>query len=335
MDNSAAPSRALWTLILTISAFSLVVWAATGVGLKGLELLALLAVVAGLLAISAVYTRLRPDARLARLARGMAELCLLVFMIGSLSYSGATLAMPLRDDWLHAADQMLGFDWRYWLGVLDAHPRIHQILVVAYHSMLPQTVFLVVALAAVRAYHCLDRYLLSYGIAAVVTVAIATAMPALSPIVHLGITPSDHPNIVLAVPMEFQDQARALRDGSLRMIDLSGAQGLVTFPSFHTVSAVVLILAFSAVPYLRWPAFVLNGLMLVAIPIEGSHYIVDVIAGAALALAAWSVAGRLLCVERDRAPVHGLDGLLAADQYGAAEALGVPTRQLAGNGLQS
>jgi len=314
MDKNAAPSRALWTLISTISALSLTIWTATGVGLKGPQLLALLAVVAGLLGISAIYTRLRPDIRLARLARGMAELCLLVFMIGSLSYSGATLAMPLRDDWLQAADQALGFDWRYWLGVLDASPRIHQVLVVAYHSMLPQTVLLVVVLAAFRAYRELDRYLLSYGIAATVTVAIAAVMPALSPIVHLGIVPSDHPNIVLAVPMEFQEQARALRDGSLRMIDLSGAQGLVTFPSFHTVSAVILILAFSAAPYLRWPAFILNGLMLLAIPIEGSHYIVDVIAGAALALMAWSVAGRLLSWERSRTRLPEFNGVLAAQR---------------------
>lgn len=324
MDNGAAPSRALWTLILTISAFSLTVWAVTGVGLKGPELLAILAVVAGLLAVSAVYTRLRPDARLARVARGMAELSLLIFMVGSLSYSGASLAMPLRDDWLQAADEMLGFDWRYWLGVLNAHPRIHQILLVAYHSMLPQTVFLVVVLAAMRAYRDLDRYLLSYGIAAVVTVAIATAMPALSPIVQLGISPSDHPNIVIALPVEVQEQARALRDGSLKMIDLGGAQGLVAFPSFHTVSAVILILAFSAVPYLRWPAFALNGLMLIAIPIEGGHYIVDVIAGAVLALAAWSVAGRLLRSEWARASARELNGPLAGERYGAAEGLRTP-----------
>jgi membrane-associated phospholipid phosphatase len=305
MEMSGRPSRTLWTLILGISALSLTIWAATGVGLKALDVLGLLGVVALLLGISAVYTRLRPDPRLARLARAMAELFLLIFMIGSLSYSGTTLAMPLRDDWFQAMDEALGFDWRYWLSVLDAHPEVHNVLVVAYHSMLPQTVVVAVALAAVQAYDHLDRYLLSYGLAAVATVAIAAAVPALSPLVHLGIQAADHPHIVLAVPLEFQEQANALREGRLKLIDLSGAQGLVTFPSFHTVSAVILILAFAAVPYLRWVALALNVLMLVAIPIEGSHYIVDVLAGAVLALAAWALAGRLLRRERRNTALEG------------------------------
>lgn len=295
-------SRVLWTLILIVSALSIGIWVTMGIGLKAMNLLAILALAAILLGISSFYTHRRPDARLARLARAMTELLLLIFMIGSLSYSGATLAMPLRDEWFQAMDEILGFDWRYWLSVLNDNPNLHEVLVVAYHSMLPQTVAVPVVLAAIGAYRHLDRYLLSYGIAAVVTVAIAAAVPALSPIVHLGIERSEYPNIVLAVPLEFVEQAKALRDGSMKLVDLSGAQGLVTFPSFHTVSAVTLILAFWAVPYLRWIGLGLNVVMLLAIPIEGSHYLVDVIAGAALAIAAWGAAGWLLKHERQVRP---------------------------------
>jgi membrane-associated phospholipid phosphatase len=115
-------------------------------------------------------------------------------------------------------------------------------------------------------------------------------MPALSPLAHFAITPADHPNIVLAVPREFEVQALALRDGSMRMIELGEAQGLVTFPSFHTVVAVLLLLGFRHVPYLRWVGLVLNVLMLVSIPIEGSHYLVDLIAGIGVAWLAWGLA---------------------------------------------
>ncbi len=102
-------------------------------------------------------------------------------------------------------------------------------------------------------------------------------MPAVSPLIYLGITAADHPHITLAVPMEFADQFQALRGGTMRLIDLGGTQGLVTFPSFHTVCAVLLTLAFWQVPYVRWPALALNGLMLLAIRIEGSHYPVDIV----------------------------------------------------------
>ena len=141
-------SRTLWALIGAISLLSLAIWSATGVGLKAGDLLVILGVVASLLAISAFYSQRRPDERLARLTRAMAELLLLIFMVGSLSYSGTSLAMPLRDEWFQAMDVALGFDWRFWLSVLDAHPSVHEVLVLAYHSMLPQTALLPIVLAA-------------------------------------------------------------------------------------------------------------------------------------------------------------------------------------------
>jgi membrane-associated phospholipid phosphatase len=151
-------------------------------------------------------------------------------------------------------------------------------------------VLVIVALVTVRDYRRLDVLLLAFGFAAAVTVVIAGFMPALSPLAHFAITPADHPNIVLAVPREFETQALALRDGSMRMIELGEAQGLVTFPSFHTVVAVLLLLGFLHVPYLRWVGFVLNGLMLISIPVEGSHYLVDLIAGVGVAWLAWGLA---------------------------------------------
>lgn len=292
--DTVRPAPALWIFIIAMTAISLAISLATGVSIAVCELIAVIAGSAFMIGLSAFYTRSRPEPRLARLTRAVAELTLLISMVGTLSFSGASLAMPLRDDWFHAWDQAIGFDWRYWLSVVNERPNLHAVLAVAYHSMLPQTGILVFALVWAKAFRQLDRFLMSYGLAAVVTVAIAAAIPALSPIVHLGITAADHPNIVLAVPLEFEQQALALRSGALKLIELSGAQGLVTFPSFHTVSAILLMLAFAAVPYLRWAGFALNGAMLLAIPIEGSHYLVDVIAGAIVALLAWTAAQRLL-----------------------------------------
>jgi hypothetical protein len=160
--------------------------------------------------------------------------------------------------------------------------------------MIPQLGLVLVALATVRAYRTLDAFLLAFGIAASVSVVVSGFLPALSPLVHYGIGPSDHPNITLAVPLEFEQHVQALRAGSMRMIDLSGAQGLVTFPSFHTATSVLLILAFWQVPYVRWPALALNGLLLLSVPIEGSHYLVDLIAGVFVALASWHFARRVL-----------------------------------------
>jgi membrane-associated phospholipid phosphatase len=316
MQARVEVSRCLWFLVGLVTALGVGLWAITGIGLRAQQFAAVVALVSVFLGGSALYTLYRPNPRLARLLSATAELLLLWVMIGALSYCGVALGRPLWDEVFQSWDEALGFNWRFWLGVLNDHPSLHLVLVFAYHSMLPQTAIAVIALATIQAYARLNVFLLAYGSAALATVAIATCMPALSPIVHLGITPADHPNIVLAVPLEFQKHALALREGTMSIIDLSGAQGLVTFPSFHTVSAVLLLLAFWTVPYLRWISLPLNTLMLVAIPIEGSHYLVDVIAGAVLAVTTWGLASWMVRQERAALPAQRARVSVSASSIG-------------------
>jgi len=74
-----------------------------------------------------------------------------------------------------------------------------------------------------------------------------------------------------------------LRDGSLSRFALLNMAGIVTFPSFHTALAILLVYVHR--PPLRSfvPVLILNVVMLVAIPFAGHHYLVDMIAGASVA----------------------------------------------------
>jgi len=54
----------------------------------------------------------------------------------------------------------------------------------------------------------------------------------------------------------------------------------------------------------RWLAFALNGLMLIATPAYGSHYVVDVIAGVIVAVACWIVVMRLVSPNADAKRKH-------------------------------
>ncbi len=282
--------KPIWSLIFGFAIAAMLAEFAAGIGFRPHEIVAVVLIVSAALGLSAFYTVKRPDDRIARLFRAAVELFLLSFLCGSLSYAATSLDRPLWDGVFLAWDQALGFDWRHWLGVLDGHPKLNMLLVLAYHSMWPQLALAIIALVTIRDYRRLDVLLLAFGFSAIVTVIIAGLMPALSPLAYFGITPDDHPHIALAVPREFEMQALALRSGAMRVIELGSAQGLVTFPSFHTVAAVLLLLGFRQVPWVRWMSLCLNGLMLVSIPIEGSHYLVDVIAGIFVALLAWAAA---------------------------------------------
>jgi membrane-associated phospholipid phosphatase len=84
-----------------------------------------------------------------------------------------------------------------------------------------------------------------------------------------------------------------LKDGP-GFISPTELRGVVGFPSYHTLQALVLAWYARNVPWLRWPAFALNAAVLVSIPIQGGHHLVDMFGGAAvtaaaIGLAAWIV----------------------------------------------
>jgi membrane-associated phospholipid phosphatase len=75
----------------------------------------------------------------------------------------------------------------------------------------------------------------------------------------------------------------ALRDGSLRHLELFKLAGIVSFPSFHTASGVLYIWALWPVRYFRWAAIATNAWMIAATPLIGAHYVIDVIGGIGVA----------------------------------------------------
>jgi membrane-associated phospholipid phosphatase len=79
----------------------------------------------------------------------------------------------------------------------------------------------------------------------------------------------------------------------MREISLSRMEGLITFPSFHTTLAVLFVAALREHRLALVIGAVVNGLMLLSIPSEGGHYLVDVFAGALVAAVAIWAASRI------------------------------------------
>jgi membrane-associated phospholipid phosphatase len=193
--------------------------------------------------------------------------------------------MPLWDDTLNGWDRALGLDWRAYLDLINERPVLGLCLTLAYQSILPQSIVACVALGlGGRSIEC-RAFVAAFMISAVVSILISGFTPATAMFVHLGLQPQDYPNLHPAAAFVHVSDLNALRDGSLRVISLSTAEGIITFPSFHAALAVVFAFSFWSVRRLRWPAVILNLLMLAATPIDGGHYFVDVIAGTVIAIA--------------------------------------------------
>jgi len=256
------------------------------------------------------YQRHRPDPRLAGSLGTTAQLLAFAAVGAPLSYVGASLNLPLHDVWLDQTDRALGFDWSAILAWMNANADLHPIFRAIYLSLMPQTVIVVLALGWIGKLAELRVFMLAFVLATLATIAIAAVVPAQGVWGHYGLQQTDYANIRPATREMHLAVFNGLRHGTFRELLATGAEGIITFPSLHSALAVLLTVALWPVPLLRWAGVLLNTGMLLSIPVDGGHYVTDMIAGVVIAAAAWAVARWL--VARLAAPAA--DAMIPDDQ---------------------
>jgi hypothetical protein len=192
-------------------------------------------------------------------------------VVGStFSYLCTTLAFPLLDARFSIIDSALGFHWIAWFKFVQAHPVLHKALALAYVSLIPQTFIAVLffsrAAQMARARELWWTTIMSLLICCIV----AGFLPA------LGAYPYHQ--------MESPEVAEilSLRSGATQYLSVLMVKGLIAFPSFHMVGAVLLSYAYRYSKLFPLVAS-LNGLMMISLPTQGGHYLIDMIGGAFVA----------------------------------------------------
>ena len=188
---------------------------------------------------------------------------------------------------------------------MDARPWLALIDTATYQSIMPQLIVAVVGLGFAGHLAACRRFVLAMALAALISIAISGLMPGETVFMHLGLSQASTPHVLFIE----DSHILALRDGTLKVVSLTDGQGIIAFPSFHAALGVILARAFWHLPWARWPGLILNLVMIVATPVSGGHYFVDVFAGlgvAALALAAASL------IEGRRGIAPGLADRIAA-----------------------
>lgn len=264
---------------------------AAGFTLAPFGLAKVVAVGAGLGLVAWFYTRVRPVPAFAAALSGTALLLVFTAAGATLSYAVAAMGFPLRDAEFAALDAALGVDWNGFLAFVAERPWLAATLVAAYHSSLLQTILVVVTLGLTGRTVALERFLVAYATTAVVVVLVSGFLPALGAYAHHDPDPAIRLMTAEAGVWHLA-HFEALRAGTFLELDLVKAEGIVTFPSFHTVLAILTVWALWEVRVLRWPALVLNVFVVVGTVPEGGHYVVDLIAGGAIATVAILVLSR-------------------------------------------
>lgn len=130
-------------------------------------------------------------------------------------------------------------------------------------------------------------------LASAVTILLSGWLPALGNLFD----PADYQALWPFVAWCDQDLVVGLRNDAVRALDLSHITGIVSFPGYPAALPVILFWKLYPVTRLRVPAALWSGLTIMATPMFGGHYAVDVLAGLLLATLALAVARRLAAEE--------------------------------------
>ena len=240
------------------------------------------------------YRVVRPDPSIARGCEAAAQMAMIAGLsaVLNLALAAAGAAFPYRDPWLALADATLGFDWHACMAFVDARPGIQLLLKASYLSLNVTYPIVLLTLICSGQQRRLDRFIIALWATLMLTMAIFLFVPARAAYAYFGVQAADlhtlHPTAMMnrSLPLIAE-----MRLPGPHVIYLNDLEGLVTFPSFHAAAAVLFTWAVWVSRAARWPMLAVNLVMVVAAPIEGAHYLVDIIAGGGTAAAAIALAG--------------------------------------------
>lgn len=213
------------------------------------------------------------------------------------SYPAAAATTGFADPALARIDAALHFDWIAWYQVVAARPWLQHLGVAAYAAIYVSPMLIIAYFAVHQRRTEARRFLGTFWLAVVLTLLLFPLFPAEGPLSYLWHGPIPYMPTSALYQAQLITELRAHR---MTDIDLGALRGLVCAPSFHTASAVVFIAAAWPARQLRWTVVPITLAMLLATPVEGTHYLADMLVGALVAFAAIAM---VHMAERGRSPL--------------------------------
>lgn len=302
-----------WLVTLSVALVALAWLPFASFAIAPLPLLASVFTGAALIGGSWFYTFRRVDPCIATALVHVSQMTLFTAFGSILSYLIAATGFEMWDAALYRIDRSMGLDWLSYLSFVNERPLLGLAGSLAYKSLIPQMIILITVLSLSGRLDAVRRMMLAAIATGTITIVISGLMPAMAMFVHLGLAPADFPNLTPAAAFVHVADLTALRAGTLDILDISKAEGIVTFPSYHAALGLILLVAGWAHPWLRWPFLLLNLLLIAATPIEGGHYFIDVAAGLLIALVVVLMARQLdASLGGEAMPARGRPGAMAA-----------------------
>lgn len=286
----------LLTAVLSLSlAALLAILAATGMAL-GTDLARFVLLAAAMVALAG-YCRWRSlPWRLSDSAVVVAFVTGSLLLCGLVSCTGLRLGLPLADGLLARGDGLVGFDVRKVVAFTASQPAIAVLLHFVYNASGPLCIAAVAWRLVAGDRAGMWRIVATIGIAMHLTGLVSILFPARGAISAFGLQSLQGQGLPVGAGTYFAKEFARFYAGSDPIVSLKDMNGIVCFPSFHTVMALVIVQGFAATR-LKWLAVPWGALTIVSTVPMGGHYVVDLAGGSlvwlsAYLLAGWAGAGR-------------------------------------------
>lgn len=272
--------RCLFLFLIAVLAFG---WIATTLRLSTDLTLFILAIVIYWVATEGVFIH-RQKPQLARFTFGTGIVLLAGWTALAIHFILLTFGFPEVDAILYTIDRKLGFNWTDLHAGIAEWPVLNAILGLAYASFLPQLIIVTMLLSGDGREQDLSDFLKAFVATLLVAVIVGGLLPAHAMCRTAGWDTGADPEMMTRAACAFLPVYDAVRSGQMTEIGIPHLDGLVTFPSFHTTAAILFAWSVRSIPLAALILFPINALMIAATPTHGGHYLIDVIAGAAIAL---------------------------------------------------
>ncbi len=248
------------------------------------------------------YEYVRKEPAIAAMLFGMAFLAVFSGSCGLFNYFALTISGPRIDTLLAHLDRAMGYDWPAVMAFVAQHPLLDRTLFILYQSVLPQIILLVALLAWAGRIERIYGFCLSIAIGALMTVAFWTLFPSFGAFSVYTLPVAVSRKLTVVLDRGYAQSLVALLQHGPGHIVPASIKGLVGFPSFHAVQALVITWYARDLKKLFYYAAAINFGVLMATPIQGGHDFVDLAGGVVVCVAAVALSDAI--IRRAAAPAQ-------------------------------
>lgn len=209
-----------------------------------------------------------------------------------MSALAASAGFPMQDAVFSGTDMALGFHWEGFVARLNGSPELVTLLIASYKSVaitVPLSIMFFLLTGRSRE---LWEFIALIMLGAFMTIVISCFVPAIGGYTYYGPDPTSTSEFLRQWPKAgtyFVDGLLEVHSRLFETLELDRVVGIVQFPSFHAILALILIFATRHYPPLFWPMLAVNLVMLVSTVPVGGHHGVDVLGSVAVVLASIAI----------------------------------------------